>query len=94
MKDDRDGILPANLQPAEEPDNRKDPYHTLVVAILAQAVDNYLNKAEGPRASKNRKEAENWLKSRAFEAFCADFLGYDEARIADIRQALGLDLKN
>ena len=94
MKDDRDSFLPANFQPAEEPDNRKDPYLTLAGVIVAQAVNDYLNKAKDSKASKNRKEAENWLKSCAFEAFCADFLGYDEARIADIRQALGLDLKN
>ena len=91
MKNNREITLPAKLQSAKEPDTHKDPYHTLVVAIFAQAVKDSLSKAKGPKAAKNRKDAKNWLKSRAFEEFCSNFLDYDDAKIADIRQALGLE---
>ena len=70
----------------------EDPYRNLIVAVFERAVKDLRSKDRDRRgdAAYNRKLAKEWIESRYFVEFCADFLDYDKRRVADIRRALGI----
>jgi hypothetical protein len=67
-----------------------DPYDRLVKAIFQRAVKDLHSKNKDRDATLHRNAAKEWLGSRCFEEFCADFLDLGDARIAKIRQALDI----
>ena len=64
------------------------PHDRLVKAIFQRAVKDLHSKNKGKDSALHRRDAKRWLGSRDFEKFCTDFLDFDDARIAKIRQTL------
>ena len=72
----------------------EDPYRNLIVAVFERAVKDLRSTDSDHRGDAyNRrlaKDAKEWIESRHFVEFCADFLGYNKGSVEDIRRALGL----
>jgi N12 class adenine-specific DNA methylase len=70
----------------------EDPYRNLMVAVFERAVKDLRSQDSDSRrnAVYNRRLATEWIESRYFVEFCADFMDYDKRRIVAIRRALGI----
>ena len=70
----------------------EDLYRNLMVAVFERAVKDLRSQDSDSRrnAAYNRRLATEWIESRYFVEFCADFMDYDKRRIVDIRRALGI----
>ena len=70
----------------------EDPYRNLMVAVFERAVKDLRSQDSDSRrnAAYNRRLATEWIESRYFVEFCADFMDYDKRRVVDIRRALGI----
>ena len=70
----------------------EDPYRNLMVAVFERAVKDLRSQDSDSRrnAAYNRRLATEWIESRYFVEFCAEFMDYDKSRVVAIRRALGI----
>jgi hypothetical protein len=85
-------IMLHKIKAAEPKAIAEDPYRNLMVAVFERAVKDLRSQDSDSRrnAVYNRRLATEWIESRYFVEFCADFMDYDKRRIVAIRRALGI----